>query len=66
MCGWPVRYAYLRQVRDAEHKANRVQNVALARAVEARDGVELLVEARDDGSRRIRLEAVDHDLLDEH
>jgi hypothetical protein len=57
---------YLSEIRNAEHEADGVENVALARAVEARDGVELLVEARHDSARAVALEAVQNNFFDEH
>ncbi len=57
---------HVAQVGDAEQEADRVQDVGLARPVEAGDGVEAGVEAADLGPRAVRLEAVDDHLLDEH
>ena len=56
----------LTQIRYSQYKADRVQNVALARAVQARDGVELRVEPRDHRPRRIGLKPIDYDLADKH
>lgn len=61
-----VRHADLGQVRDAQHEANRVQDVAFAAAVETRDSVELRVEALENRPRRVRLEPIDDHLLDVH
>ena len=56
----------LRKVGDAQHEADGVENVGLAAAVEASDGVELGVEARDLRARSVRLEAVQHNPFDVH
>ena len=58
--------AHGREVADAEHEADGVEDVGLARAVEARDGVEEAVEAVDVDAGGVRLEAVDVDGLDVH
>ena len=60
------RRAHLREVRNAEHEANRVEDVRLAGAVQARDRIELLIPARHDRALRVRLEAVDDHLLEVH
>ena len=54
------------EVGDAHEEADGVQDVALAGAVEAGDSVEGRVEAIDLDPLAVRLEAVDHDRLDEH
>ena len=54
------------EVGDAEEEADGVEDVGLAGAVEAGDGVKLGVEAGDLGALAVRLEAVDHHALDEH
>ena len=51
---------------DTENEADGVEDVGLATAVEARDGVEGLIEARDVGADRVRLEAIDDELFDAH
>ena len=56
----------VREVRDTHEEADGVQNVALAGAVETGDGVEGRVEAIDLHPLAVRLEAVNHDRLDEH
>lgn len=45
-------------VGDAQHEADGVQDVGLATAVEASDGVEAFVPSRDHGAHRVRLEAL--------
>lgn len=71
-CAAPARDAALpsgthrRQVLDAHHEANRVQDVGLAAAIEARDGIEAGVEVAEGHALRIRLETVNRDLLDVH
>jgi hypothetical protein len=47
---------YVCHVREAEHETYRVENVALPRAVQARDRVERRVPARDRRPHRVRLE----------
>lgn len=61
-----VRGPDLLQVGDAQHEADGVEDVGLAGAVEAGDGVEEGVEARDDGPGGVGLEALQADLLDVH
>ena len=61
-----VGCAHLGQVRDAEHKADGVEDVGLAGAVEARDGVEVRVELAHSGRLCVRLESVDHNLFYMH
>lgn len=51
---WP----YLGQVGDSQHKADSIENIRLAAAVETRNRVEVRVEPRDLGSSRVRLETV--------
>ena len=58
--------AHLREVGDAEHEADGVQDVGLAGAVQARDGVEEGVERGDNGPLRVGLEPLDAHLLDVH
>jgi len=58
--------ADLLELRNAEDKADRVKDVGLATAVQARDGIELLVKARHHRALGIRLEAIDNDLLNMH
>ena len=58
--------SYLREISDAEDEANGIQNVRFSTAVQSGDGVEILVELRDDGALRVRLEAIDADFLDVH
>ena len=57
---------YLCQVVDAEHEADGVQDVTLARSVQTRDGVELRVEARHDCLLCITLKSIDNNLLNIH
>ena len=52
------------QLRNAEHEADPVQNVALASPVTARDRVERCIERTDDCALRVRLEAVENDLVE--
>lgn len=56
----------LLQVGDAEHEANRIENVRFAGTVQAGDGVEEGVEARNDGSCGVRFETFQANLLDVH
>ena len=56
----------VREIGDAEDEADRVEDIRLAAAVESRDGVELMVEAGNDGALGVRLEPVDDDLFYEH
>lgn len=49
-----------------EHEADRVNDVRLARTVQACDSRKILVESRKHRSARVRLEAVYDKLLDEH
>jgi hypothetical protein len=58
--------AHLAQIGDAEHEADGVEDVGLAGAVEASDGVEQRVEPRHHRPPRIRLEALQAYLLDVH
>lgn len=54
------------EVGDAEHEADGVEDVGLAGAVEPGDGVEQRVESRHHRPPRVRLEALQADLLDVH
>jgi hypothetical protein len=56
----------LTQVGNAEHKADGVQNVALSTAIQTSNGIELGIPLRNDCSGCIRLEAFQHDFLNEH
>ena len=56
----------LRQVGDAQHEADGVQDVGLAGAVEPGDGIEKGVEARHHRALGVALEAVHHNLLNVH
>jgi hypothetical protein len=58
--------AHLAQIGDAEHEADGVEDVGLAGAVEASDGVEQRVEPRHHCPPRVRLEALQAYLLDVH
>ena len=58
--------AHLGELGDAQHETDAVQNVALARPIQPRDGIELLVEGPRDGAPPVGLEAVEDDLLDVH
>lgn len=58
--------ADLLQVGDAEDEADGVEDVGLAGAVEAGDGVEVGVEAGHHRPRRVRLESLQTHLLHEH
>ncbi len=53
----------LREVGNAEHEANRIEDVGLARAVQARDGVEERIKGTHDRTLGIGFESVDHNLL---
>ena len=55
-----------RQVGDAEHEADGVEDVGFATAVESRDGVELRVKTGNHCPLGVRLEPVDDDLFDIH
>ena len=57
------RRADLAEVGDAEDEADGVEDVALAAAVEAGDGIEEGVKARHHRALLVRLEAVDNHLL---
>jgi len=57
---------YVREVLDAEHEANGVEDVALAASIEPRDRVEARVEAVEGHALGVRLEALDNDLADVH
>jgi hypothetical protein len=61
-----VGVAYLAQTGNAKHKADGVENVGLATSIQTRDGVEIGIEARDDGAIGVRLEAVEDDFFDVH
>ncbi len=52
---------HLRQVLDAQHEADGVQDVGLAAAIEPGDGVEGLVKIRELHALRVGLEALDRD-----
>jgi hypothetical protein len=56
----------VREVLDSEHEANGVEDVALAAAIEPRDGVEARVEAVERDALGVGLEALDDDLADVH
>ena len=56
----------LLEVGDAEDEAYCVEDIGLATAVEAGDGVEVLVEARDHRALGVGLEALDDDAVDVH
>ena len=58
--------AHLREVGDAEHEADAVEDVALPRPVQPRDRVELAIEPADRSPDGVRLEAIEHDLLEVH
>eukprot|EP00850_Spirogloea_muscicola_P019585 SM000194S04821 [mRNA] locus=s194:96066:101852:+ [translate_table: standard] len=58
--------SHVLKVRNAEVEADGVEDVGFARAIEACDGIEVGVEARDRRAARIRLEAVDADFLEVH
>lgn len=58
--------ADLLELRDAEDEADRVQDVGLSTTVEARDSIELLVEALHHCALGIRLETINDDLLNVH
>ena len=55
--------ACLRKVGDAKHKADGVQDIGLATAIEPRDGIEEWVKVWDIYARCIGLEALEGDLL---
>jgi hypothetical protein len=58
--------ANLLQVLYSQHEAYGVEDVGLAGAVQACDGVELAVEWADDDPLCVRFESIDGDLLDKH
>ena len=58
--------ADLLELADPEHKAYRVENVALPAPVQARNGVELRVPTRHTHAVRVRLETIHNQLLDPH
>ena len=58
-----MAHSHLRQVANAKHETDSIQDVALSAAIEAGDGVEQRVEARHDCAVRVRFEAVDDHLL---
>lgn len=58
--------SYVGQVGDAQKEADGVQDVGLAGAVKAGDGIEGRVEAVDFRALAVRLEAVNDHALDEH
>jgi hypothetical protein len=57
---------YLAEIGDSKDEANGIQDIALAGTIEARDGIELRIEARHHSTLRIALKALDHNLLDIH
>eukprot|EP00850_Spirogloea_muscicola_P009445 SM000053S17402 [mRNA] locus=s53:151404:158697:- [translate_table: standard] len=58
--------SHVLKVCDAEVEADGVEDVGFARAIEACDGIKVGVEARDRRAARVRLEAVDADVLEVH
>lgn len=56
----------LLQIGDAENEADGIENVRFAGTVQAGDGVEEGVEARNDGARGVGLEPFQANLLDVH
>ena len=54
---------YLAQVGDAQHKADGIQDVGLAAAVQAGNCIEEGVKVRHNRSMCVRLEAVNNDFL---
>lgn len=60
------KYPYLAQIGDAQHEADGVQYVRLARSIESCDGVELRIESLDIRSLSVRLKSVQSDLFDMH
>jgi hypothetical protein len=65
-CGGARRSTCLREVGDPQHEADGVQDVTLAGAVQAGDGVEQGVERGHDRALRVGLEPIDAHLLDVH
>lgn len=57
---------YLGQVGDAQQEADGVQDVGLAAAIQAGDGVEQRVEPVDLRPLRVGLEPIEYDRLDVH
>ena len=55
--------ADLLQIGNAQHKANGVKNVELAGTIQAGDGIEVGIEARDDRASGVGFEALQADLL---
>ena len=54
------------EISDPKDEADRVENVGFATAIKSGNGVELRIKTGYDGTLRIRLEAVDNNLLDIH
>mmetsp|Transcript_26556 Transcript_26556/g.47063 ORF Transcript_26556/g.47063 Transcript_26556/m.47063 type:complete len:265 (+) Transcript_26556:3148-3942(+) len=61
-----VADANLSEIGDAENKANGVQDVGLATAIQASDCIELLVKRPNIGSCGVGFEAISDELLDVH
>ena len=61
-----IRSPNLLQVRDSQNEANRIEDVRFAGTVQPRDGIEERIEAGNDGSRRVRLETFQANLLYVH
>lgn len=57
--------SYLREVGDAEDKANGIEDVRLAAAVQPGNGIEERIKVWHDSALLVRLEAVDDHLLRE-
>ena len=60
------RLACLREIGDAQHKADGVQDVGLAAAIEPRNGIEEWVKVWHIHARCVGLEALKGDLLNVH
>ena len=68
-CLWTSSWrleADLLQIGNAQHKANGVKNVELAGTIQAGDGIEVGIEARDDRASGVGFEALQADVLYVH
>jgi len=57
---------YLREIGDAKHKADAIENVWFTTAVETRHGIKQRVESTDLGTLGIRLETIQCDRFNKH
>lgn len=56
----------MNQIGNAQHEADRVQDVALPGPIQPGDGVKLRIEAMDLGTLAVRFETIDDDGFDVH